>query len=219
MAKMRSYTAEFLESSVALVVSHGLPVRQAALRLGIPPHTLDGWVRKARGKRVALVTKTAPKTLADAEARVRVLEAEVRRLTLEKDILKKRRRTSRESSCEVRLHSRCAGAIVQRAHGVSIARCEPERVLPLSHGATFATQGEAMDHRGCGPSRACGVALPLRRAEDRARASETWSCRASKHGVAHHARAWNPREIREEMAPCDDTEFACSHAIARSSLS
>jgi hypothetical protein len=42
--------------------------------------------------------------MADAKARVRELEADVRKLTLEKDILKKRWRTSRGSRREVRLH-------------------------------------------------------------------------------------------------------------------
>lgn len=90
MANMRSYTTEFRQAAVAMVVSQRVPAREAAARLGIPYFTLTDWVRKAGGKRAATAApKGPPKTLADAEARVRQLEAEVRRLTLEKEILKK----------------------------------------------------------------------------------------------------------------------------------
>jgi len=91
---MRSYTAEFQKAAVAMVVSQGVPIREAASRLGIPYFTLTHWVRKASGTRSASTaskdqSKDPPRTLADAEARVRQLEAEVHRLTLEKEILKK----------------------------------------------------------------------------------------------------------------------------------
>ncbi len=90
MARMRSYTAEFQSAAVAMVVTQGVPIREAASRLGIPYFTLTHWVRKASGTRAApAVGKDPPRTLADAEARVRQLEAEVHRLTLEKEILKK----------------------------------------------------------------------------------------------------------------------------------
>ncbi len=52
-------------------------------------HTLHSWVRDQRRARRKTVVKAPPKTMVDAQARVRELEAEVRKLTLEKDILKK----------------------------------------------------------------------------------------------------------------------------------
>jgi transposase len=93
MPGMRSYTVEFREAAIGMVVSQGLPVRQAAERLGIPYFTLVEWVRQHRKGRKAPAPRDAPKpgprTLADAEARVRELEAAVRRLEMEKDILKR----------------------------------------------------------------------------------------------------------------------------------
>lgn len=89
MVGMRMYTPEFRESAVAMVVTQGLSIRQSAQRLEIPFHTLDAWIRKARKQRSAVGPPSAPKTLAEAEVRMRALEAEVRRLTLEKDLLKK----------------------------------------------------------------------------------------------------------------------------------
>ena len=82
-------TPEFREAAVALVKSQGLSIRKAADRLGISFHTLDNWIRRGRPKRTVQVPSGSPKTLAEAAARVRSLEADVRRLTLEREILKK----------------------------------------------------------------------------------------------------------------------------------
>ena len=71
------------------VHSQGLSIRKAADRLGISFHTLDNWIRRGRPKRTVQVPSGPPKTLAEAAARVRSLEADVRRLTLEREILKK----------------------------------------------------------------------------------------------------------------------------------
>ena len=89
MSTMRVYTREFRESAVGLVLSQGLSIRVAAEDLGMPYHTLHSWVRDQRRARRKTVVKAPPKTMVDAQARVRELEAEVRKLTLEKDILKK----------------------------------------------------------------------------------------------------------------------------------
>jgi transposase len=86
---MRAYTREFRESAVGLVLSEGLAIRKAADDLGMPYHTLHGWVRAARRSRRKPVQKAQPSTKADAEARVRELEAEVRKLTPERDIPKR----------------------------------------------------------------------------------------------------------------------------------
>ena len=75
--------------SAVSVLSHGLSIRVAAEDLGMPYHTLHSWVRDQRRARRKTVVKAPPKTMVDAQARVRELEAEVRKLTLEKDILKK----------------------------------------------------------------------------------------------------------------------------------
>ena len=89
MSTMRVYTREFRESAVGLVLSQGLSIRVAAEDLGMPYHTLHSWVRDQRRARRKTVVKATPNTMVDAQARVRELEAEVRKLTLEKDILKK----------------------------------------------------------------------------------------------------------------------------------
>jgi transposase-like protein len=54
MSTMRAYTREFRESAVGLVLSEGLSIRKAADDLGMPYHTLHGWVRAARRSRLAV---------------------------------------------------------------------------------------------------------------------------------------------------------------------
>ena len=89
MSRMRAYTRECRESAVGLVLSQGLSVRRAADDLGMPYHTLDGWVHSTRVTQRKPMPTLPRKTLVEAEARVRELEAEVRKITLEKEILKK----------------------------------------------------------------------------------------------------------------------------------
>jgi transposase len=86
MSTMRAYSREFRESAVGLVLTEGIPIRKAADDLGLPYHTLHGWVRAVRRARRKPVSIAGPRTRADAEARVRELEAEVRKLLLERDI-------------------------------------------------------------------------------------------------------------------------------------
>lgn len=81
----RKYTPEFKQSAVALVLQQSVKIRQAADDLGIPHHTLTLWVSQARQGKGAF----APPEQMDLTQRVRELEAENRRLKIERDILKK----------------------------------------------------------------------------------------------------------------------------------
>lgn len=79
------YTEEFRLEAVRQVTEKGYPVTQVAERLGVASKTLYLWVRKASGE---------PKTRAGArlentQEEVRRLKAELRRVTEERDILKK----------------------------------------------------------------------------------------------------------------------------------
>ena len=69
----------------------------------MPYYTLYGWGREQPRVGRKTIVKAPPKTMADAQ--VHELAAEVVKLTLEKNILKKRRATSRGSGREVHLHS------------------------------------------------------------------------------------------------------------------
>ena len=93
MAGKQKYTQEFRESAVKLVIAEGRRTEDAAANLGMPANTLAVWVSRAR-KNLLLGGAGGggaftPPTEQQMAARMRELEAENKRLRLERDILKK----------------------------------------------------------------------------------------------------------------------------------
>ena len=83
----KRYAPEFKIEAVKQVLEMGRPVCEVAERLGIGEQSLYVWVREAKRLRKANV---APEQALPAEsAEVRRLRAELRRVTEERDILKK----------------------------------------------------------------------------------------------------------------------------------
>lgn len=85
MTVMRRYPSEFRESAVNMVLVEGVSVAKAAADLGVPHNTLHGWIAQANRKKGVFT----PQAERDIAAHVRQLEAEVRTLRIERDILKK----------------------------------------------------------------------------------------------------------------------------------
>jgi transposase len=85
MAKKSQFTKEFRESAVRLVIDQGRTAADVAKSLGVSLDTLKWWVRsqKESGAKTEAVEETG------LRRRVRELEAENRRLLMERDILKK----------------------------------------------------------------------------------------------------------------------------------
>jgi transposase len=79
--KRRKYTAEFKRSAVALMLEQSYTRQQAAQSLGIGVSNLDNWLRQHRESNGAAHT--------ELKKRNSELEREVKRLTMERDILKK----------------------------------------------------------------------------------------------------------------------------------
>lgn len=85
MSKNKQYTDEFRSEAVKQVIERGFTVVDVASRIGIPKHTLYGWVQAAKK-----TARPSSATAAPSEsAEVRRLKAELRRVTEERDILKK----------------------------------------------------------------------------------------------------------------------------------
>lgn len=78
------YTAEFRAEAVKQVVERGYPVREVATRLGVSPWSLYQWLRAHRE-----ADGPAAAAAQDAAAEIRRLRSELRRVTEERDILKK----------------------------------------------------------------------------------------------------------------------------------
>jgi len=79
----KQYTDEFRAEAVKQVLERGFTVVDVAARIGIPKHTLYGWVQKAKKAGTSALAATSE------AAEVRRLKAELRRVTEERDILKK----------------------------------------------------------------------------------------------------------------------------------
>lgn len=83
-AGRRKFTAEFKADAVALVLDENRSIVEVARGLGIVEQTLGNWVRQARidrGEKEGLTS--------DERAELTRLRAEVRRLTMERDLLKR----------------------------------------------------------------------------------------------------------------------------------
>jgi len=81
----RRYSLEFKVSAVRLVTEQRYSVPQAAQNLGVDPCSLRAWVRKFANQE-AVVSADGQDA---AQAELRRLREEVKRLTMERDILKK----------------------------------------------------------------------------------------------------------------------------------
>lgn len=79
----KRYTDEFKAEAVKQVTERGHSVVEVAQRLGITPHSLYAW--KAKFGKPEVVRRTE----LDQSAEVRRLKAELKRVTEERDILKK----------------------------------------------------------------------------------------------------------------------------------
>ena len=88
---IRQYTNEFIEQALSLALQGDQAVSTTAEDLGVSSSTLHGWIRRRRQGKLSLTgSRRSPESAAHAQdTKFRELEAQVRRLTMERDILKK----------------------------------------------------------------------------------------------------------------------------------
>jgi transposase len=82
MSKGKRYTEEFKIEAVKQVTDRGYSVNEVAERLGITTKSLYNWRSQLGGKQTV-------RTASDNSVRIAKLEAELKRVTEERDILKK----------------------------------------------------------------------------------------------------------------------------------
>lgn len=85
--KRRSFTAEFKHEAASLVLDQDYTVAEACASLGIGESALRRWVSQLRSERGGATPKG--KALTAEQQRIQELEKQVKRLELEKTILKK----------------------------------------------------------------------------------------------------------------------------------
>lgn len=80
--KLSRYTQEFKREAAALVIEQGYKQIEVSHRLGVSPKNVNRWVQEYRAHKSGLSQSNEPQELAR-------LQAEVKRLEQERDILKK----------------------------------------------------------------------------------------------------------------------------------
>ncbi len=82
------FTPEFRLESAQLVVEQNYSVREAAEAMGVGKSTMDKWVRQLRAERAGSHAGSATPMTPD-QRKIRELEKRIKRVELEKEILKK----------------------------------------------------------------------------------------------------------------------------------
>jgi len=85
--RRRTFTPEFKLESAQLVVEQNYSIREAANAMNVGKSTMDKWVRQLRNELNG--TATHPTALTPDQRTIKALEKRIRRIELEKEILKK----------------------------------------------------------------------------------------------------------------------------------
>jgi len=84
----RSFTTEFKRESACLVLEQGYTINEASLAVGVGETALRRWVDQLKSEYQG-VTPIGSKALTSEQQRIQELEAQVKRIEREKEILKK----------------------------------------------------------------------------------------------------------------------------------
>ncbi len=84
----RSFTTEFKRESACLVIEQGYSINEASLAVGVGETALRRWVEQLKSEHQG-VTPIGSKALTPEQQRIQALEAQVKRIEREKEILKK----------------------------------------------------------------------------------------------------------------------------------
>ncbi|BBI67829.1 hypothetical protein PKHYL_20200 [Psychrobacter sp. KH172YL61] len=103
--KVRTYSDEFKAEAVKKIADNNGNVSATAKQLGIAMQTLSNWQNKAnQGKLIG--TEQYDPDLMSALQEIKQLKRQLKVAEEEREILKRRRRTSRETVSQVRLYQR-----------------------------------------------------------------------------------------------------------------
>ena len=83
----RNYSPEFRLEAAQLVVDQGYTLQAAADSMGVSKGSMENWVRQLRKERQGETPKGS--ALTPEQRRIQELEKQVRRIEMEKEILKK----------------------------------------------------------------------------------------------------------------------------------
>lgn len=84
----RSFTPDFKNDSASLVLDGGYTAKDAAKAVGVGLSTMERWVSQLKKERQG-ITPTHGKAMTPEQLRIQELEAKIRKVEREKEILKK----------------------------------------------------------------------------------------------------------------------------------
>ena len=99
---LRTYTPEFRAEAVKVVLEQGLSPEAAAQRLPVPKGTLTNWTEAAKQGSTASASATGRRSVVELEKENARLRRKLAVERIEKEVLKKPRRTLLGSRCPVR---------------------------------------------------------------------------------------------------------------------
>lgn len=85
--RRKTFSPEFRLESAGLVVDQGYTVKAACEAMGVSKSTMESWVRQLRQERLGQTPKASAMT--PDQRRIQQLEKQLRRVEMEKEILKK----------------------------------------------------------------------------------------------------------------------------------
>lgn len=85
--KKRSFSPEFRLECAQLIVDQGYTAKEAAEAMNVGLSTIDSWARKLRNQRAGKPSKGA--AITPDQQRIKDLEKQLKRVEMEKEILKK----------------------------------------------------------------------------------------------------------------------------------
>jgi len=88
MSKRKSFSPELKEDAAGLVLDKGYSIKEASEAMGASDSAMRSWVRQLEGERKG-ITSTKAKSITAEHQEIQALKAQVKRLELEKEILKK----------------------------------------------------------------------------------------------------------------------------------
>lgn len=84
----RKFSTDFKQASASLVLDQGYTIREASNTVGVGDTALRRWVDQLNAERQG-ITPAGSKALTADQQRIQALEAQIKRIEREKEILKK----------------------------------------------------------------------------------------------------------------------------------
>lgn len=88
MKKRRTFTTEFKKEAACLVLDQGYKVLEACEAVDVTPTVMRRWVKQLASERSG-VTPEGSRALTSDQQQIQALQARIKKLELEKEILKK----------------------------------------------------------------------------------------------------------------------------------